>query len=260
MKTLSKLALTSLASLLATACATAVPVPYDYTQYRSESPRSIVVLPALNNTLNVNAPDYFLSTLSAPVGERGYYVFPAFMVSRILEENGLSDAGLVHEADTRRIGELFGCDAAMYVVIERWESQYILLATQTTVQFRYQLRSCHTGESLWSTSEIMTYSPQASNSGNPLADLLVQAVVAAVEKADPNYMPLARQANLMATGRAGFGLPAGPYRPEFYNADHDLYPIGNGGKPAGEAESIALESDATDETLVVPEPMEATSE
>ncbi len=231
MKQAVKLMISSAVALFAAGCATTAPVPYDYSQYRIESPGSIVILPALNNTLNVNAPDYFLSTLSEPVGERGYYVFPAYMVSRVLEDNGLSDAGLVHGADTRRIGELFGCEAAMYVVIDRWESQYVLVATQTTVEFSYQLRSCETGESLWSTTETMTYSPQASNSGNPLADLLVQAVVAAVEKADPNYMPLARQANLMATARPGFGLPAGPYLQESYNADLDLFPAGGAGKP-----------------------------
>jgi hypothetical protein len=227
-----------LSLLFVTACAATTPIAYDYSQYREEAPRSVLVLPALNNSLNVNAPDYFLSTLSAPVGERGYYVFPAFMVSRVLEENGLSDAGLVHSADATRLGELFNCDAAMYVVIERWDSQYVFLATQTTVQLGYQLRSCHTGESLWATSEIMTYSPQASNSGNPLADLVAQAVVAAIEKADPNYMPLARQANLLATARGGRGLPAGPYRPEMYGTDLEMFPVGGGGKPAGQVESF----------------------
>lgn len=212
------------AAAFATACATQPPQPLDYTAFRNSDPRGILVLPALNNTLNVNAPDYFLSTLSPPLGERGYYVFPAFMVSRVLEENGLGDAGLVHEADATRLGELFDCDAALYVSIERWESQYLLLTTQTTVQFDYEIRSCRTGEKIWGNSEFMTYSPQASNSGNPLADLVAQAIISAIEKADPNYMPLARQANLMAFGRPGFGLPAGPYRPESYRVDLEHFP------------------------------------
>lgn len=191
----------------------------DYSSFRSENPRSILVLPALNNTLNVEAPDYFLSTLSQPFAERGYYVFPAHMVKRTLEENGLSDANLIYEADTERVGRLFGCDAALYVTIDRWDSQYVILATQTTVEFNYEMRSCETGETLWSDRQQFAYSPQASSSGNILVDVVAMAVVAAIEKAAPNYMPLARQANLAASATPGRGIPAGPYRPESYRSD-----------------------------------------
>lgn len=204
-------------------CATQ-PDQFDYTAFREEAPRSILVLPALNNTLNVNAPDFFLSTLSVPLSQRGYYAFPAHMVKRTLEENGLSDTGLVYQAETVRLGELFGCDAALYVQIQRWESQYVLLATQTSVEFDYALRSCETGDLLWTNSAQLTYSPQSSSTGNPMADLLAQAVTAAVEKAAPNYMPLARQANNLAMGTPGVGLPAGPYLPEIYGQDTEEFP------------------------------------
>jgi hypothetical protein len=45
--------------------------------------------------------------------------------------------------------------------------------------------------------------------------LVVMAVNAAVQKAAPNYMPLARQANGKAIYTAGQGLPAGPYHENF---------------------------------------------
>lgn len=220
-----KAAIPAALALALGACTATKQQSYDYTALRAEGPRSVLVLPAMNNTLNVNAPDFFLSTLSAPVGERGYYVFPAHMVRRTLEENGLADTGLVYEADTRRLGTLFGCDTALYVTIQRWDSQYVVLATQTTVEFDYEMRSCHTGESLWSHTEAMVYSPQQQNSsGNLLADLIVQAAVAAMEKAAPNYMPLTRQANAFAVGRVGHGLPAGPYLPETHGADLAAFP------------------------------------
>ena len=209
--------------LFVAACATQ-PEPSDYTSFRAESPRGILVLPALNNTVNVNAPDYFLSTLSVPLGERGYYVFPAHMVKRTLEENGLSDTGLIHQADTTRLGQIFGCDAALYVSIERWESQYILIATQTSVEFDYALRSCETGNVLWTNNATLTYSPQSTSSGNPLADVIAQAIVSAVEKAAPNYMPLAQQANLLALYTPGQGIPAGPYLTEQHGADDEAFP------------------------------------
>ncbi|MGJ3233252.1 MAG: GNA1162 family protein [Oceanicaulis sp.] len=222
-KLMLRAALASVA-LFAAACTTTGPAAYDYTAFRQEAPASILVLPAHNNTLNVNAPDYFLSTLSRPIGERGYYVFPAHMVKRTLEDNGLSDTGLVYSADTRRLGDLFGCDAAIYVSIDRWESQYAVLATSTNVEFEYEVRSCRTGEALWTHTEAMSYTPQADSTGNVWADLIAAAVVAAVEKAAPNYMPLARQANTLAFYRQGRGLPAGPYQAELYNADLEAFP------------------------------------
>ena len=48
-------------------------------------------------------------------------------------------------------------------------------------------------------------------------------VQAAVTKAAPNYMPLARQANKNAVLRIGRGLPAGPYNVEQYQNDLDSF-------------------------------------
>jgi hypothetical protein len=58
------------------------------------------------------------------------------------------------------------------------------------------------------------YSPQANNGGG-LAGLIANAVVAALAKAAPNYMPLAHQANNQAINVKGTGLPAGPYAASF---------------------------------------------
>ncbi|MAN73639.1 GNA1162 family protein [Henriciella sp.] len=206
------------------ACVTP-PEPKDYSDFRQEDPHSILVLPALNNTVAVEAPEFFLSTISRPFALRGYYVFPANMVKSVLEEDGLSDPSLIYQADTRRLGNLFGCDAALYLSIDKWESQYVVLATQTNVKFNYELRSCETGDVLWQDTRAMSYSPQASSSGNPLADLLAQAVVAAIEKGMPNYIPLAQQANMLAASTVGQGLPAGPYREEAYKKDLEAFPV-----------------------------------
>jgi hypothetical protein len=200
-----------LVAALLTGCVTAPPAK-QYANLAAESPRSILVVPTLNNTLSVTAPDFFLSTISKPFANRGYYVFPAHMVKQLLDEGGLSDAGLVHNADPKRLGKLFGCDAVLFVTIQQWDSKYMILATQTTVKFDYMLKSCKTGLELWSDTEAMAYSPQQSNSsGNAIADLISAAIAAAIEKGAPNYMPLATQANQLAASGVGRGIPPGPY-------------------------------------------------
>jgi hypothetical protein len=185
------------------------PPRYDYSQFRAEGPRSILVVPVINKSVDVNAPDYFLATIATPLAERGYYVFPINMVKSVLADDGLSDANLVHSGDPRRLGELFGADAVMYISIERWDARYVVLATTVTVELNYTLKSTHTGQILWKNHQIVVYQPQQNSGG--LAGLVANAIAAAITKAAPNYMPLARQANGGAVKVKRTGLPAGPY-------------------------------------------------
>jgi hypothetical protein len=219
-----RLAFVALAALSLGACVT-TQTPKDYAHFRAVDPHSIVVVPAVNRSLEVTAADYYLSTITLPLAERGYYVFPVHLVKRVMEDDGLSDADLVHSAPPERLGEMFHADAILYVTIEKWDSTYAVFATSTEVTIAYALKDAHTGETLWDDTEALVYQPQANNSGGGLAGLIAQAVVAAMERAAPNYMPLARQANGMAVNGPGKGLPAGPYSPK-YGADAEAFPSG----------------------------------
>jgi hypothetical protein len=207
MSTFTKLAMIFGLSILAGCVAT--PSRYNYANFRTESPRSILVVPVTNKSVDVNAPDYFLATIATPLAERGYYVFPINMVKSVLSDDGLSDANLVHAGDPRRLGEVFGTDAIMYISIERWDAKYVVLSTSVTVELTYSLKSAHTGQELWSNHQRMVYQPQANGGG--IGGLIANAIVAAMAKAAPNYMPLAHQANNGAINVKGTGLPAGPY-------------------------------------------------
>ena len=54
----------------------------DYTAFRASKPRSILVLPPLNNSPDVRATYSYLSTVTQPLAEAGYYVFPVALVDR----------------------------------------------------------------------------------------------------------------------------------------------------------------------------------
>lgn len=194
---------------LATACASA-PNKKDYAKLVSANPRALLVVPVVNKSVDVDAADYFLSTLSVPLAERGYYVFPVNLVKRILEDDGLADASLVHATDPVRLCALFGADAVLFVTIEQWTAKYVVLSTQVTVEFSYVLKDGRTGEELWRDHQAGVYS--SGDGGGGIAGAIVGAIVA---KASPNYMPLARKANAQAMAYPGPGIPAGPYRPEY---------------------------------------------
>jgi hypothetical protein len=203
----------SAALALAAGCASA-PARKDYSRFRAAHPSAILVVPVVNHTVDVTAADYFLSTVPVPLAERGYYVFPVNLVKRVLEDDGLADAALVHSADPVRLASLFGADAVLYVTVERWDAQYVVLSTKVTVELTYTLKDGRTGELLWTDRERTVYTSDSGAGNNGLASLLVAVVSAAATKAAPDYLPLARAANAKAMTYPGPGFPAGPYRPE----------------------------------------------
>lgn len=221
-RTFRLFALLGMTLAILSGCATRPAVHKDYSALRADAPRSVLVVPVVSRSVDVDAPDYFLSTITQPIAERGYYVFPVNLVKRVMEDDGMADADLVHGSDPRRLAELFGADAVLYAVIERWDSKYAVLSTVTTVEMSYSLKSGKSGETLWTHQEKMAYDPAAQQSGGGLAGLIAKAVVAALEKAKPNYIPLARTVNGMAVGRVGQGLPAGPYDAQ-YGADQQQF-------------------------------------
>lgn len=239
MRTLRLLISVSLLSVLLTGCVANPPQDYNYSKFRAEDPHSVLIIPPVNNAVDVDAPAFYLSTIARPVGERGYYVFPVSMVKTLLDQDGLSDANLVHEADPTVLADMFGADSVLYVTIQRWDAQYIVLSTQVTVQFDYVLRSGETGDVLWEESATRVYSSDSGNNSGGIAGLIANAIVAAVEKASPNYVPLAKQANAQATAQPRQGVPAGKYHP-MYGQDGELFPSG-----AATAEVVAEAEPAT---------------
>lgn len=196
---------------LMTGCATQR-VERDMSALKAAAPRSILVVPVVNKSLDVDAPNYLLSTLSVPLAERGYYVFPVHTTKTVLEQEGFYEGEQVQAQPPASLARLFGADAVLFVTIRRWDAQYAIIAATVTVEFDYVLYG-KDGTELWRATQAMRYQPQSSNAGSPLANLIVAAVNAAMTRAAPNYMPLARQANQMAFTQGPTALPHGPYLP-----------------------------------------------
>ena len=76
-------------------CQTAAPTR-DYTAFVRAAPRSILVVPPLNKSTDLNASYGFLSTVTQPLAEHGYYVFPVAVVDEMFRQNGLPTAAEIH--------------------------------------------------------------------------------------------------------------------------------------------------------------------
>jgi hypothetical protein len=152
-----------------------------------------------------------LSTLAVPLAEKGFYVFPVNTTKVILEHEGFYEGDQIQQQPTQDLAKLFGADAVLYVTINRWDAQYAILSTLVTVDFDYRI-VYRDGTELWKAHQAMTYQPKQNSSGNVLADLIAAAADAALTRAKPDYMPLARQANHAALVAGPNALPDGPYR------------------------------------------------
>jgi hypothetical protein len=199
-------------ALSLTGCVTQ-PIKRDMSAFTAAAPRSILVVPVVNKSLDVDAPNYVLATLPVPIAEKGYYVFPVNTTKVVLEQEGFYEGERVHEQPASALSKLFGADAVLYVTINRWDAQFAVFTTTVTVDFSYRLVSKDDVE-IWSEKKRMQYQPNnnSSSAGSPMAALLTAVITAAVARAAPNYMPLTKQANQEVFILGPNALPDGPYR------------------------------------------------
>ncbi|PTY37974.1 hypothetical protein BGP77_16060 [Saccharospirillum sp. MSK14-1] len=178
--------------------------------YHEVKPTSILVVPVVNESVDVQAPSSVLTTLPKLLGEKGYYVFPVNTVKTILEFEGLYEPAEIHQLATSDLASWFGADAVLYVTIHEWTSRYVVISTTTEVDFEYRIVDKN-GVELWTARENLSYTPQNESQGGGMASLLSSAITAAVERAAPNYLPLTREANAQAFYYGYTPLPPGPY-------------------------------------------------
>jgi len=190
--------------------------PFDYSSFRNHRPRSILVLPPLNQTTDVNAPYIYLSTITKPLAECGYYVFPVAVVDAYMKENGLPYSEEMHGVALDKIRNIIGADAVLYVTIEEWGQKYIVVQSVTTVKAKARLVDTKSGEVIWQGTQTMS---QGSGGGDPIAMLISAAVTQIINTMVDYTHDLSRVASHAMIYDANQGFLAGPYLPPQEN-DH----------------------------------------
>jgi len=209
------------AAALAAGCASGekpAPPPYDYGPFREHMPRSILVLPPLDDSREVDASYSFLSTITRPIAERGYYVFPVAVVAEFMKANGCPTPYEMHQAPLEKLAAAFGADAVLYLTIENWGTVYQIVNCRTSVAAKARLVDVRTGIEIWSAQATAqhdtisgaldgnTYDPRAIAVG-----VAVSAVVGQIATAfrDPSHELAPDVASgLVRDGHHGF--PPGP--------------------------------------------------
>lgn len=150
---------------------------YDYTAFKKANPRSILVLPPLNNSPDVKASYTFASVATYPLAESGYYVFPVALVDQSFKENGLNHPSEIHQVPLKKLDEIFGADAVLYISVEKFGTSYKVISSDSTVSASAKLLDVKTGSLLWEGNATASDGENKGNSQGGLLGLLLEAVI-----------------------------------------------------------------------------------
>ena len=141
--------------------------------FRSNTPKSILVLPPINESPDVRATNSFWSTVTPPLAEAGYYVFPISVVDTMLKNNGVTNGFDAQSISMQKLKEIFGADAALYMKVKKYGSKYQVIDTTVKVEVEAKLVDLNTGTLLWQGVE----SSERTNNSDTLTGLLITALI-----------------------------------------------------------------------------------
>ncbi|MDF3036212.1 MAG: hypothetical protein K0S28_1486 [Paucimonas sp.] len=214
MKNIAKIGLAALIVIL-TGCAT-TQQPYDYTNFKVSNPKSILILPPKNNSLDTKALYGFYSTTQRPLAESGYYVLPISLVDETFKNNGLTVPEDIHQVDKAKLHEIFGADAALYVTISQYGTKYMVLGSASIVTASATLVDLRNGATLWQGSATASSEEGQNNQGG----LAVMLVTALVKQVIGTAIDQSHQISKMTNARM---LTAGMPNGVLYGPRHPLY-------------------------------------
>jgi hypothetical protein len=170
-----------LAALLG-GCAAVDKAPADpWPALREARPASVLVLPPVNDSPDVQAPGSVMAQAVLPLAERGYYVFPVALSNETLRVRAYGSVYRVISADS-----------------------------VTTVDAR--LVDLRDGRTLWTGSASASSAEQRGSLSGGLSSLLLQAIVEQVASSlsDRNHAVAGVAMSRLLASPSPRGLPPGP--------------------------------------------------
>ncbi len=212
-----------LAALIAVSCTMTKPVAKSdaYTGMYEEKPLTVLLMPPVNRSTNVEAKEYFHSSLNVPLANLGYYVIPPFLSIEMLKRESAYDSELFLNSSLKKFGEVFGADIALFTIINKWDKSSI--ASKVDIEVEYTLKSIVTNEVLYSRKGAVTYDTSVSTGAGGAIGLLADLAASAINTAATKYVNVARSCNVYTFS----DLPAGKY--------HEKHSL-DGAEPAGKKE------------------------
>ncbi len=182
-------------------------------RYYEKKPTTIIVLPVKNESLDAEASWLFLATISRPLIDRGYYVYPTEVTAEILAREGITDAVDAWRIPPDKLHQYLGADAALYVTLEEWEKTYAIAETEVRVTLSLQLVDCHGRGVLWAGRAQRLVKSDGSDWG-----IIGRLIDAATTAAFTDQLEIASEANSGALA----SLPIGDHHPKYSELQDEI--------------------------------------
>ncbi len=184
-----------------------------YSKLYEEKPVTLLIMPPINNTANVEAKELLYTSISRPLAEAGYYVISPLLAMDVFKAESAYDAEMFSEGPLDVFRQYFGCDAAVFSVIDTWEKT----GTGIRTKIRYFIRSAHTGEIIFDRSCDLYLNLMVQSGGGSILSSLIDLAATAINTAVTDHIVAARKANYYIMR----DIPRGKYSPD-YLQDQDV--------------------------------------
>lgn len=162
-----------------------------YPKMYEEKPLSILVMPPINNTTNVEAKELLYTSISHPLIEAGYYVVSPHIAMEFLKSESAYDAEIFFDGDMSMFGKVFGVDAIIFSVIDKWTK--VGLGIQTKI--KYVMKSTKTNEILFERTCDLYLDLSVNSGNNGVIGALADLAVSAIKTATTDHIEAARKCN-----------------------------------------------------------------
>ena len=178
-----------------------------YAKMYEEKPITLLVMPPINNSANVEAKDLLYTSISRPLVEAGYYVISPLLAMDVLKAESAYDAEMFFDSSLSTFQNYFGVDAVVFSVIDTWTKKGLGIETK----IRYVIKSAHTNETLFDRSCDLYLDLSVNSGSNGLLGALVDLAASAINTAATDHIIAARKANYYILR----DIPRGKYSPDY---------------------------------------------
>lgn len=180
-----------------------------YAKMYEEKPVTLLVMPPINNSANVEAKDLLYTSISRPLIEAGYYVISPLLSMDILKAESAYDSENFFDAPLTGFKNFFGADAVVFSIIDTWAKKGLGIQTK----IRYVIKSAHTNEILFDRScdLYLDLSVESDSKSKSALDALINLAASAINTVTTDHIVAARKANYYILR----DIPRGKYSPDY---------------------------------------------
>lgn len=178
-----------------------------YAAMYNDMPITLLVMPPINNTSNVEAKDLLYTSISRPLAEAGYYVISPLLAMDVLKAESAYDAEMFIDKPLTMFRDYFGADAVVFSQIDDWTKRGFGIDTK----IRYIIKSATSGEVLFDRSCDLYLDLQQNSGNNSALGLLIDLAASAIATATTDHIVAARKANYYIFR----DIPRGKYSPQY---------------------------------------------